>query len=373
MNKLDKLKLEKVSNYSTDDRNTYKDVDAYIYALSDDNLRVIKRRNSLPARFFRSNPYTFDNIKLYLKNKTIGIELISTEAKNGMEPLEFKCIIHGLFNKSWNEIKNGQFCPQCGRNKGSEARKNLYVDVVSAFKAKNLKLISKEYVNNESDLSYICLKHQDRGIQKITWGNFISQKGCRFCSKENTVKKQTKSNTKFESELFLVHGNKYDMQSQYINSKVKVQVYCTDCLTLFSAKPNHLLNGHMGCSCKSTSLGEDRIRSYLNFKKIKYQQQFRFDDCKNKKPLPFDFAVFSEIDNLIFLIEFNGKQHYKNTGWSSNPLKSDEYYKKQIYNDSIKIDYCKRNNLKLIVIPYWDINKIDNILNNEIEKFDFMQ
>ena len=36
--------------------------------------------------------------------------------------------------------------------------------------------------------------------------------------------------------------------------------------------------------------------------------------------------------------------------------------------DTIKTEYCKKNNIKLIRIPYWEINNIEEILNKEINK-----
>ena len=34
--------------------------------------------------------------------------------------------------------------------------------------------------------------------------------------------------------------------------------------------------------------------------------------------------------------------------------------------DNIKNDFCEKNNIKLIRIPYWDINNIEKILEKEI-------
>jgi hypothetical protein len=34
--------------------------------------------------------------------------------------------------------------------------------------------------------------------------------------------------------------------------------------------------------------------------------------------------------------------------------------------DQIKREYCKNNNIKLLEIPYWDFDKIEEILNKEL-------
>ena len=52
------------------------------------------------------------------------------------------------------------------------------------------------------------------------------------------------------------------------------------------------------------------IGKWLDEHKIKYQKGYRFNECRNIRPLPFDFAVFSK-NKLITLIEFDGKQHFE--------------------------------------------------------------
>ena len=37
-----------------------------------------------------------------------------------------------------------------------------------------------------------------------------------------------------------------------------------------------------------------------------------------------------------------------------------------ISTDKIKSDYCKNNNIKLVIIPYWDFDNIEQILTKEL-------
>ena len=43
----------------------------------------------------------------------------------------------------------------------------------------------------------------------------------------------------------------------------------------------------------------------------------------------------------------------------------DEFINQKI-RDTIKTVYCKENNIKLIRIPYWEFNNIENILIKEL-------
>ncbi|MFD0587823.1 hypothetical protein ACFQZE_07395 [Paenibacillus sp. GCM10027627] len=350
-----------------DIENKYRDLEGYLYSLTIENMRVINRRNSSPAKFFRNNPFTVENIKLYLSTRCPSVKVVSDIFVTATSKHEFQCSIHGKFLKSWNEVKNGQYCPDCGILIRSDKKRNSIEDVREAFLQRGYFLISETYQANDIPLTYVCNKHTDKGEQSLTWGNFINGKGCRFCGRENMIQKQTKPQETFEAELFNVFGDKYILKSKYTKTNGKVEIYCRDCDAHFSSKAAHLLDGHMGCRCKSNSHGEDIITQFLKDNNISFIGQYRLTQCRNKKPLPFDFAVFSdrEKSNLLCLIEFQGKQHYSDEfGWSSDLEKNKAYFLKQQENDQIKRNYCQLNSISLIEIPYWKMSKIDDILGN---------
>ena len=118
------------------------------------------------------------------------------------------------------------------------------------------------------------------------------------------------------------------------------------------------------CGCVSKSLGEAKIEEILKENNLSYKCQFSFEDClsdKNSK-LFFDFAVFEQ-DKIQFLIEYQGIQHYQESVFSKyEPL--EERQKR----DNIKREYCKKNNIQLIEIPYWDYEKLNyNYLKEKIK------
>lgn len=104
----------------------------------------------------------------------------------------------------------------------------------------------------------------------------------------------------------------------------------------------------LSCGCL-TSRGEDKITNILNKNNISFKKQYTFEDLKDKQRLQFDFAIFDN-NNLYCLIEYQGQQHYTEPGsaWTS-PKK----------HDKMKKDYCIKNNISLIEIPYTDFEKID--------------
>lgn len=112
----------------------------------------------------------------------------------------------------------------------------------------------------------------------------------------------------------------------------------------------------LSCGCLK-SIQENYIAELLDKYEIRYTRQKRFGDCRNIKPLPFDFYL----DNLNILIEYDGGQHY----FPVQRFGGQEHFEKCKMNDSIKDKYCEDNNIQLIRIPYWTSNEeIDNIIQN---------
>ena len=100
------------------------------------------------------------------------------------------------------------------------------------------------------------------------------------------------------------------------------------------------------CGCSKTSKYEEYVENILEELNIPYNREFRFDDCRNHFPLPFDFYI--EHNNKKYCIECQGQQHYE-------PVKhfggKDRFETTQL-NDKIKKEYCKSNNITLICLPY---------------------
>jgi very-short-patch-repair endonuclease len=97
-----------------------------------------------------------------------------------------------------------------------------------------------------------------------------------------------------------------------------------------------------------------RIREFLEINKISFVQEKRFEDCKDKRILPFDFYLPSY--NLC--IEFDGQHHFQ-----ENHFKN---YKSTKKHDEIKNQYCKDNDIDLLRIPYWEGNKIEDIIAKQL-------
>ena len=102
-----------------------------------------------------------------------------------------------------------------------------------------------------------------------------------------------------------------------------------------------LLNGQsLSCGEHSNiSKGNSKIIEILNSNNIQHETEKKFNSCKDKRELPFDFYIENK-----YLIEYDGKQHF-----DKNSIFDYEYTHN---HDLLKSKWCKENNIPLIRIPY---------------------
>ena len=97
-----------------------------------------------------------------------------------------------------------------------------------------------------------------------------------------------------------------------------------------------------------------------------FEKEYKFQNLLSQKgnPLKFDFAIIDN-NSILFLIEYDGIQHFTIRGWND-----EEHLKQNQYNDELKNQYCKKNNIKLLRIKYTNdtYEKVYNQIINFIKE-----
>ena len=146
------------------------------------------------------------------------------------------------------------------------------------------------------------------------------------------------------------------------NNRVYWECIC-DCGGSVIVKASHLKEGlTQSCGCLK-SVGEEKISKILNNNKIKFIKQYSNPNCifpDNNRLAIFDFYVLYK--NQEYSIEYDGIQHYlsKNDGgWNTkeNLLKTQK-------RDLYKNQWCEKNNIPLIRIPY---THLDNLCIKDLQ------
>ena len=284
--------------------------------------------------------------KFYVKNENAeNIEILG-EYINSRTKIKCKCKIDGYeWEATPNNLLNGTGCHKCKSNK----EKKTHKEFINELKEINDDIeILGEYVNNRTKIKCKC--KIDGYEWKTTPNHLLHGQGCPKCSRH-----ARKTTEEFINELKQINDD-IEVLGEYINDKTKIKVRCKKDRHEWKATPNNLLSGY-GCPKCNASEGEKKIAKYLDSRNIEYKQQYKFNDCRSKNKLPFDFYIPSK--NIA--IEYDGRQHYEIIDYFDG---LDGFIDTKV-RDTIKTVYCKENNIKLIRIPYWDFDKIEEILEKE--------
>lgn len=278
-------------------------------------------------------------------------------------PMPFLCPKHGEQKLSTNQLRQGTICPECGKRlKGRHfLLSKEEVKQIVASKNNNILINPDDYINcNIKNLKIKCGSCGNIFLSSLS----SIQNGGGHC-KECALKQQSKTaRLKIEDVILAatIDGVCYIVNPQdYINAYTRnLFFHCISCGEIFSQSLGHYKDGDRRCSkCISKiSVGENKIMNILDKNNINFISQKRFNKCRDKKPLPFDFFL----PDFNICIEFDGFHHYKeNSRYSRNHVEKTQKH------DRIKDDFCKINGINLIRIPYWEFKNIENILINSLK------
>ncbi|WP_310876916.1 hypothetical protein [Priestia megaterium] len=270
-------------------------------------------------------------------------------------------IRHNICKTEWNILPNaflrGNRCPTCSGKKKK--------DTVT-FKKEVYKLVADEYYvlgEYEHNKKKILMKHNKCShLWKVAPLNFINGTRCPLCFKNNRGINLRFTHSDFENQINAIYKDEYTLLSDYLkmSEDILVRHNSERCKNYqFYIKPYSLKQGH-GCPVCKSSKGERKIISLLNKLNIKYDYQFKFKDCRNELPLPFDFKVKN------VLIEYDGEQHFK----AATFFGGEESFKRRRNNDEIKNEFCTKNAITLFRIPYWKFDKLEDIVLNILSQFE---
>lgn len=110
------------------------------------------------------------------------------------------------------------------------------------------------------------------------------------------------------------------------------------------------------CGCER-SVGEQKITKILQENNINFKREFTFSDLLGDGGgrLRFDFGILDSNNNLLYLIEYDGIQHFEIKCFGNDKNDFDILKK----YDKIKEEYCKNNNIPLIRIPYTKLGTLN--------------
>lgn len=165
--------------------------------------------------------------------------------------------------------------------------------------------------------------------QNNSWCSYCSNPPKKLCDKECNIC-LNKSFAQNEKSKFWSSKNTLLPNQVFKSSAVKYWFNCDKCCNEFESKLSHITDGSWCPKCRYKT--EDKLCNILKEIYPKIESQFKFDWCKNKKHLPFDFVLLEE----KIIIELDGDSHFIQVAKWKTPQhnRSRDIYKMKCANDN---------------------------------------
>lgn len=193
----------------------------------------------------------------------------------------------------------------------------------------------------------------------------VQRCGCPRCAnyQNNIAPEERKSQwvTKCREKF----GDRFDYsQFHYVNNDTKGTIICREHKYPFETDPCTHLRGAGSCPLCSGSVGEVKVRKWLDDHHVAYQPQFRIPNINPKCKRRHLFVDFYLPDHGT-VIEFNGAQHYTYIPYFHN--NGNWTLKDQQIRDETLREYCDKKHLLLVEIKEEDMNNIPKIMKSAIK------
>lgn len=340
----------------------FEDNDGYRFSLS--YLSLVK--NDGKYFMFGNNPYSLYNLKKFIKDNNLGIEVLYAKVGfTSRDKIICTCTCGNIREIAVYKILAKEI--GCSKCKGQR---------IAASKTTPTQEICDEF----NKFGYCVIGKPPNG--KLDEVDIEDDCGYRYKKSIHSIEEQKcKPYKYYKTNPWTIYNLKHyieinDISSKYIsgnfdNHKSIIEFEC-NCGKRYKTTFASFMYNHMDrCpSCKNVlSTRELKVLKYLDKLDCDYITQYIFDDCKYKQGLPFDFAIFKN-KSLFCLIEVQGEQHYKPISFGGrNDIRKDietiKRFKEGKERDKIKREYCVNHNINLIELKYdiIDTGEYKEILN----------
>jgi len=274
-----------------------------------------------------------------------NIEILS-DYVNSSNKIHARC---NICQHEWyvnpRSLINGHGCPECGKLVAKNTVKwNITTDdfINKLNKYTSSVEVLSEYLSAIKPIQVKCK------ICDYKWSSspyrLLKGEHCYTCGHKNKGLKHRKSHEWYVSKIDEYHSGTIEIIDTYQTGKHDITFRCNICDEIQSKMARRLLS--RGCKYCCLSKGEKKIKRLLKSNGIKFEPQYSFADLNNGR-LKFDFAIFDN-SKLSHLIEYDGEQHFRPVSYFGGQPR----YDIQVINDTLKNEYCRDNDIKLIRIPY---------------------
>lgn len=259
-----------------------------------------------------------------------------------------------------HRTKDGCGCPYCCGQKTSEENCLAVTHPILSLEwdARNKLTPYDVTAGSHKSVYWKCPKAEDHVWKATIFNRVVHNSGCSCCAGRTVVMSNCLATTHPSVAIEWHDTNELTpYQVTYASNKMAWFQCSVNTDHVWRARIASRTTAGRGCPFCSSSKGEQAVNKVLESCGVKFEPQYKFDDCKDKRRLPFDFAVMDR-GKAIGLIEFHGRQHYEEVAYFGGC----DGHKGVVARDKVKKAYCERKFLPLLVIPYWRLEKADRLV-----------
>jgi hypothetical protein len=285
------------------------------------------------------------------------------KSKRNASRVTIICMVHGPFTQNPMAHLRGRGCTVCAGN--SAYTRETYIAAAREIHGNKYRYDSVVYRNGETHVTITC---HDHGPFSMVPSIHLAGQGCRKCADDRRGRKASKSTEAFIEEAKSVHRDTYDYsKTVYINNNRKVEITCREHGAFYQIPRSHLRG--IGCPSCASSKGESLIRAILTDRKIPFLEQAAFPDLilpETGGRLRFDFYL----PEHRAAIEFDGLQHFEPVDFTGGKIPQSELLEIFAHTqrkDAFKHEYCDANRIRLLRIPYTEIEITDMLITQFLQ------
>ena len=263
----------------------------------------------------------------------------------------------------WNSFKKGHECKECSYEKTGKQLWNKK-DVEEFYLKHGLEIVNIEEFKTV-DKSILCIDKEGFKVQASISNLKKGRKPSPYQYNPHAVENIQHYCKKYRPDYELLSKDYVDIKTEY-EWIYKGELLPETINKVFRLTADSFINGGTEHPYINKSKGEKKIQDFLNKEKIVYQPQFKTKECKDKKELPFDFAIWSSEKDKIILVEYDGQQHFEPIDFFGGQ----ETFELTKIHDKIKTDYCKKNGIPLLRIKYTEFDRIEEILDKGLVRIE---
>jgi len=284
---------------------------------------------------------TIEYIRKQFENKSC--KLLSTEYINSRQKLEYVCSNGHRNFIAWNKWQQNRGCSYCS----NKAKKTIEF-IRSEFAKEDYKLLTKEYINNEQKLDYVCSEGHKHSI---TWANWITGYRCPECYRNRQGDSHRLSfdyvKKNFENENYKLLIKKYKNAFQKLN-------YICPKGHRHSITWAMWQQGQRCSKCSNNiSKWEIEVKKFLDDSNINYVPNDRTQLINPNTGYKLELDIW--MPELSKAIECNGIYWHIDNGRESS--------------DNVKRQLCKDKNIDLLVVTDKEWNRSMESCKSKIINF----